>query len=208
MSVPHSSAAPTDQADTYSSNAARTITSSPALGTYAAAFAWGVAEAVAFFIVPDVLLTRIALRDVRRAALAGLWALLGALLGGIVLWSAARHDSTQFLLNAFDWIPGISRELIVRTAQALHTHGVGAIVTGLLAGQPFKLYAVHAGAQQVTLAAFLAAATAAHLVRFALTVGLVWLVGRALRHRTETFRLRLHLYGWMGFYCAYFVIVR
>jgi membrane protein YqaA with SNARE-associated domain len=172
------------------------------------AFVWGLAESTVFFIVPDVLLTRLALRDFRSALITSLWAVAGALVGGTALWFAARHGSTQFLLNAFDWIPGISRELIVRTAQSLNAQGFTALFTGALTGQPYKLYAVHAGAQDVPLAAFLAVSAVARFARFLLTAGLVWLAGRALSQQTEAFRLRLHAYGWFAFYTTYFVVMR
>jgi len=172
------------------------------------AFVWGLAESTVFFIVPDVLLTRLALRDFRRALLASLWAVAGALVGGTVLWFAARHGATQFLLNAFDWIPGISRDFIVRTAQSLDSRGFTALFTGALTGQPYKLYAVHAGAQNFSLAAFLAVSVVARFTRFLLTASLVWLAGRALSQQSEAFRLRLHAYGWFAFYTTYFVVMR
>ena len=179
----------------------------PSLSAHVIAFAWGLAESTVFFIVPDVLLTRLALSDFRRALVAGLWAVAGALLGGTALWFAARHDATQFFLNAFDWLPGISRGLIVRTAQALDTHGLTALATGALSGQPYKLYAVHAGAQGIPLTGFLIVSAVARFVRFTLTATVAWLAGRVLRHLPEASRLRLHLYCWLIFYSCYFVVM-
>lgn len=172
------------------------------------AFAWGLAEATVFFIVPDVLLTRVALSDFRRAVFASLWAVGGALVGGTVLWFAAHHGSTQFLLNAFDWIPGISRELIIRAAQSLNTHGLSALVTGALSGQPYKLYAVHAGAQNIPLGTFLAISALARFARFLLTATAVALIGRALSRFTAESRQRLHAYAWFAIYTVYFVLMR
>jgi membrane protein YqaA with SNARE-associated domain len=176
--------------------------------THALAFVWGLAESTVFFIVPDVLLTRIALRDFRGAMIAGVWTTLGALIGATALWFAARHDHTQLLLKASDWIPGISRELMVRTAQALHTQGVTAVATGALSGQPAKLYAVHAGAQNIPLVMFLTVLTAARFVRFTLTATVAWLAARVLRSRGDEFLVRLHFWSWLAFYTAYFALVR
>lgn len=172
------------------------------------AFAWGLAEATVFFIVPDVLLTRVALSDFRRALLASLWAVAGALIGGTILWFAAHHGATQFLLNAFDWIPGISRDLIIRAAQSLDTHGLTALVTGALSGQPYKLYAVHAGAQNIPLGTFLALSALARFARFLLSATVVALFSRALSQFTAESRQRLHAYGWFTFYTAYFLLMR
>ena len=43
---------------------------------------WGFAEATVFFIVPDVLLSWLALRSPKSGLIACLFALLGALIGG------------------------------------------------------------------------------------------------------------------------------
>lgn len=178
-----------------------------AFAAHVLAFIWGLAEATVFFIVPDVLLTRLALSDFRRALVACLWAVAGALVGGTALWFAARHDAAQFFLNAFDWLPGISRGLIVRTAQTLNTDGLTALATGALSGQPYKLYAVHAGAQDIPLTGFLIVSAVARFVRFTLTATVAWLAGRVLRHLPEASHLRLHLYCWLIFYSCYFVVM-
>jgi hypothetical protein len=49
------------------------------------ALIWGFAEATVFFVVPDVLLTAIPVRDLRAASLACFLALLGALAGGTLM---------------------------------------------------------------------------------------------------------------------------
>jgi membrane protein YqaA with SNARE-associated domain len=171
------------------------------------AFAWGLAEATVFFIVPDVLLTRLALKNFRSAWTASLWAVGGALLGGTVLYLAARNGVAPFLPGAFNRIPGISPGLIEHTGVALKDQGLAALASGALAGQPYKLYAVHAGLQHVPFLAFIAASAAARLARFLLTAGLIWGIGLGLRKRSETFRLRLHLGGWVAFYIVYFTLM-
>ena len=172
------------------------------------AFAWGLAEATVFFIVPDVLLTRLALKDFRSARIASLWAVAGALLGGTVLYFAARNGLAPFLPDAFDRIPGISPGLIDRTGSELHDQGLAALASGALAGQPYKLYAVHAGLQNVPFLPFIAASAAARLARFLLTATIVWTIGLGLRRYSEAFRLRLHLGGWLAFYVLYFIVMR
>ena len=110
------------------------------------AFVWGLAEATMFFIVPDVWLTRLAVRNFRGAFVASLWALAGAILGGIALWTFARHGAAERLFGAFDLLPGISPALIEKSGLAMKERGLVSLATGALAGQPYKLYAVHAGA--------------------------------------------------------------
>jgi membrane protein YqaA with SNARE-associated domain len=172
------------------------------------AFAWGLAEATVFFIVPDVLLTRLALRDFRRSFLAALWAVAGALVGGVLLWMAARHGAADAWLAFFDRLPGISPEMIRSTGDAIRERGLPALATGALAGQPYKLYAVHAGTLGIPLLPFLVASFAARLGRFLLTSAIVWAIGRALHRQSETLRLRLHLVAWGAFYVFYFSVMR
>jgi hypothetical protein len=50
---------------------------------------WGLAEATLFFIVPDVWLTLITVWSPRKALIACLFALLGALAGGALMPSIA-----------------------------------------------------------------------------------------------------------------------
>jgi membrane protein YqaA with SNARE-associated domain len=173
-----------------------------------AAFAWGFAEAVIFFIVPDVLLTRVALRDGRRALVAALWTTAGALLGGTALWFAASQGAVGPLFRTFSYLPGIHLELIAQTGQALHGDGLRALLIGGLIGQPYKLFAVHAGAQHVALPAFLAASAVARLVRFSATALIAWLAGRGLRDQPNSVLTRLHLLVWAAFYLIYFITMR
>ena len=52
------------------------------------AFAWGFAEATLFFIVPDVPLTGVGCRSLRAGLKAMSAALVGALLGGMLMYNA------------------------------------------------------------------------------------------------------------------------
>src|SRR5436190_634460 len=58
-----------------------------------AAVAWGFAEATLFFIVPDVLITLIALFSFKKSALAMLLATLGAVVGGALMFQWALASS-------------------------------------------------------------------------------------------------------------------
>lgn len=175
--------------------------------TNAAAFLWGLAEATFFFIVPDVLLTRVALRDWRSAAVACLWAMAGALLGGLGLWMAGRYGWLPFLPAGFDRIPGITPALIAESAATLESRGWLALGQGVLTGRPYKLYAYHAGLQGSHPLAFLAASAVARLGRFLATATLAWGIGRTLGGRSVRFRFGLHLAVWTGFYAIYFAVM-
>ena len=59
------------------------------------AFFWGLAEATLFFIVPDVLLTLVALFSFRRSARVLACILLGALAGGTIMFYFGAKDPAQ-----------------------------------------------------------------------------------------------------------------
>lgn len=177
-------------------------------GLYGLAFAWGLAEATFFFFVPDILITRIALRDLRTSLIAAFWALTGALLGGLSLWIAAQRGASLPLLALFDLLPGISRELLAETARAVESQGAMALFGGAWRGQPYKLFAVHAGEQNVPLLAFLVASLFARLIRFSATAIVAWAIGRRLHFLPERTRLVLHTTVWGGFYTFYFTAMR
>jgi membrane protein YqaA with SNARE-associated domain len=173
------------------------------------AFVWGLAEATFFFVVPDVFITRLALRSPwRRVLLACGCALAGALIGGTLLWFAAQNDAAPALLRTFARLPGINRDLVVETGFALHEHGNKAMFTGGLIGQPYKLFAVHAAAQQVPLMGFLLFSAAARLMRFVLTAAIARLAAFGLHRWPESKLLRAHTLVWLCFYTVYFLLIR
>lgn len=167
------------------------------------AFTWGLAEAVFFFIVPDVLSSRLVLQDARRGFLACLFSVVGALLGGLFLYSLA--DGSAPALAAMDYIPGISAALIEQSRRGLEQQGLMALFSGAFSGIPYKLYAVQAAAiTDAGIGVFMLFSLAARLLRFCLVTGLVWCVGALLGRLTTRAKLRLHTVAWALFYTFYF----
>ena len=165
---------------------------------------WGLAEATVFFIVPDVLLSFIAQVSLKRALLAALAAVAGALVGGALLHAFANADpqaAQALLLN----VPGISPELVARVAELTEHGQLAGMVAGSLSGAPYKIFAVDAATAGVPLWAFLMASAPARLLRFALVALASWLVlARLLGHLALRTR-RLLLAGfWLAFYAGYF----
>jgi membrane protein YqaA with SNARE-associated domain len=172
------------------------------------AFAWGLAESTFFFIVPDVYITRVALQDLRRALIACVFATAGALLGGAVLWGLSDIETGPRLLRAFTYLPGINRDLIAHAGSALNDQGIIALFSGMFRGQPYKLFAVHAGVQEISLALFLAFSVFAQLGRFIAAATLAWLCGRVLRGQPPRVLFQIHALSWLVFYLSYFFVMR
>ena len=132
-----------------------------------AATLWGFAESTLFFIVPDVLLSAIAIRNLRLALFASLLATLGAMAGGTLMysWSAADPgDAVQSVTR----LPDVRPDMPERVREHLQDMGAVATVLGPLRTTPYKLYAVLAPANEVPYWQFLLVTPVARLPRFLL----------------------------------------
>jgi membrane protein YqaA with SNARE-associated domain len=164
------------------------------------ALLWGLAEATLFFIVPDVLLTVIALRRLRAALVGCAWATAGALAGGLLMygWGTA---APAYAWQILDYVPGIGVALQTSVRDAMARNGLAALFLGPLTGTPYKLYAVAAGQQGQSLAAFLLVSVPARAIRFALVSLLAHTISR---HVAEPLQLRVLMLCWLIFYVGYF----
>ena len=171
------------------------------------AFAWGLAEATWFFIVPDVALTVIGCRSLRAGSKACAAALAGALVGGAFMYqagSAAPEMARAWIGN----VPAIRPPLIERVQAQLNERGLGALLIGPTLGIPYKIYAVESGARAVGLRPFLAVSIPARGIRFLLSLllanGIARLIAPWTKRRPKT-ELTILAGFWAVFYTYYFV---
>ncbi len=104
------------------------------------------AEAVLFFIIPDVFLTFVAVRSgTRRGLEATAWAVVGAVVGGLIAygWGSLNAESAS---TAMATLPAVDREMIADVEAQVAEDGPAALVRGPLGGRPYKLYAAASGA--------------------------------------------------------------
>lgn len=137
-------------------------------------FFWGLAEATLFFIVPDVLLTLVALFSFRRSARLLAYILLGALVGGTVMFLFGAKAPPQARSNVLQ-VPFVSSAMFNKTQQSFQRGGIWALTKGPGNGIPYKVYAVQAD-KYSGLLLFLLVSLLARLERFAL----FWLIAGAL----------------------------
>lgn len=170
------------------------------------ALAWGLAEATFFFIVPDVLLTLIACRALKPALKATTFALLGALLGGALMYVIGRRDPVN--AQAFlDHIPAITPALVSRVSSQVGENGLWAVLLGPLKGIPYKIYAVEWGAREESLVTFVLISIPARGVRFFLAAVFARGIARViepLTHHRATIEVLILAGVWTGFYAFYF----
>jgi membrane protein YqaA with SNARE-associated domain len=171
------------------------------------ALTWGFAEATVFFIVPDVFLSWLALRDYRRALVACLWAVGGALLGGIALWQLGSGQAED-VRAVFVALPAIDINLVQSVRQQLEANGLIALFFGPISGTPYKLYALEAGQLGIRWDAFILVSIPARLIRFLLVSMVVGAISQALAGRCSLkTRQALLAASWAGFYAWYFSVM-
>lgn len=175
--------------------------------TRALAALWGFAEATVFFIVPDVLLTWIALQSYKRALAACLWALGGALIGGCILWFIGGHDPDS-ARSVFSSLPGIDSGMIANVRSQVENDGLMALFIGPFVGTPYKLYAVEAGSLGIGLVPFLLISIPARLMRFAFAAAIAGAISHVLQRRIQMSVIRVaHVIAWIVFYAWYFHVM-
>lgn len=175
------------------------------MGLKAWAFLWGLAEATLFFIVPDVLLSAVALRDRTLALRLCLWTLGGALIGGLAMYLWGRHDVEQ-AGEVLAMLPAISASMLARVGEDLERLGALATFLGPLSGTPYKIYAALSPEAGIALAIFLAISIPARLIRFVLIVAVTaWVSRTLLGGWSARARLGLLLTLWALFYTVYFI---
>jgi membrane protein YqaA with SNARE-associated domain len=160
------------------------------------AFCWGFAEATAFFIVPDVCLSFIALRSFGTSFIASLFSLTGAVLGGSLMYCLGRWapgTARSFL----ERIPAISPALVDLVESNIVALGARAIVLGPLKGVPYKIYAVQWGKFRRSFLQFAFVSMPARYPRFLLSI----LAVAALRAFITQYVLCAI---WLAFYIFYF----
>ena len=169
---------------------------------------WGFSEATLFFIVPDVFLTVVALRD-RRTALRGCGAAVaGALAGGLLLYLWGRADPSG-ATSALLAVPAIGQAMIQDVRSDLASRGLAALFLGPLKGTPYKIYAVASGDMGIGLPLFLLVSVPARGIRFLIvTLTVSWASGGPLASWPLGRKRVLAIALWTMFYAVYFALKR
>lgn len=177
------------------------------MGLKAAAFFWGLAEATLFFIVPDVLISAAALRDRALALRLCLWALGGALGGGLIMYLWGDRNVEQ-ISQVLEHVPAIGKAMLTRVSTDLAQLGSLATFLGPLTGTPYKIYAALSPEAGISLTAFLLISIPARVIRFVLVAWVTsWIAGILLRGWSYRIRLLLLLTLWAAFYLGYFLLM-
>ncbi|NHM75196.1 hypothetical protein G8Y85_07235 [Staphylococcus sp. 11007852] len=103
------------------------------------AILWGFSEATLFFIIPDVLLTFVAITYQRKRVVVKvvMSALLGALIGGACVYFASLHND-KLTLNMLLNVPSVQTYMVDHVITTMNDNPAYALITGPLFG--IRLY--------------------------------------------------------------------
>ena len=170
---------------------------------------WGFAEAVVFFIVPDVMVGAVALFVPRRWWRAAAAAVVGALLGGVVLYAIVT-TTDGWARDVIGAVPGVSNVMVEQVDDAVAEHGGAALVRAPLAGIPYKLYVAEMAERSwsiVDLGLWSVPARALRIFPVAVVAALVGWRFRRLIGRFPEWTLAAYVLGWLVVYIVYFAVV-
>ena len=168
------------------------------------AMLWGFGEATVFFIVPDVWLSIVGRDKLKVGLIASLYSLAGALVGGIAMYLWGKHYP-QDVTAVMDGIPAIDIDMIARVKNELAVGGERAVLLGPFTGTPYKLYAVNAYSEGITLMNFLLISVPARLVRFFLVTTIThYLVNWVTGKFPSLSKVWLIILAWVIFHVFYF----
>lgn len=168
------------------------------------AFLWGLAEASVFFIVPDVIISVIAIQYGFKQGLFAVYAaVIGAMLGGALLYVWGRSDVAS-ARAFFDLLPAIAPSTMARANVEMAQPMFGySMLKGSMTGVPFKLYASEAGAAGVPVWMFLASIPLVRLPRFLIAATGAALAQRLAPSLWKAHKLKLLGLFWTIFYAIY-----
>src|SRR5699024_5849580 len=113
----------------------------------------------------DVIVTFIGLFGYRAALWASVFAFIGALLGGAMMYFFGVYEE-EWVTGLVLGVPAISAEVVGRVRLSIADEGLLALILGPRKGIPYKIYAIYAADAGIGFGAFLLASVPSRFVRF------------------------------------------
>ncbi|HET9840046.1 MAG TPA: hypothetical protein VFR84_17600 [Candidatus Angelobacter sp.] len=167
-------------------------------------FLWGFAEATLFFVVPDVLLTFVALYSPRRSLKLIATILAGALAGGTLMFYLGARNAGSAEAAVLH-VPFVSTAMFEKTHRGFEHDGIWILARAPGNGIPYKVYCVQAS-RYAHWSRFIVVSILARLERFAPFWLLSVAIGLAFRQRIQRKPLipaLAHISLWIAGYAWY-----
>lgn len=170
-------------------------------------FIWGLAEAMWFFIIPDVILSLYALRTkkFKYVLYANIVAVFGAMIGGIIIfiWSSLHSEFVETMMLS---IPAVHDYMIEHVHSSMSDNTFTALITGPLFGVPYKLFASVAP-EYTGVLLFIVFTIPARMLRFSAVSVIAYMLSHYV-FKTLSIRTKIIIWFvvWMIVYVIYFNI--
>ena len=171
-----------------------------------AGFWWGLAEALFFFIVPDVYISFATLFALRAGAVAWLFSIAGSVTAIPIIYMLIEIFRLDYL-GFLQTIPGISGSLMAQVENNLATKGLPYTPFLAAGGVPLKLYAATAFSLGASLGSVLVWTVFARIVRIAPTYAVAAVIRMLFGHRIDErpgVCFVVFCLFWFAFYVFYF----
>jgi len=174
---------------------------------YPAALLWGFAEATLFFLVPDILLSLVGIKNLKKGYVALLYSITGALLGGSLMYYLG-HLNSQQAVKIIEYVPAINHNLIAKVAYQLKEQGIISMFFGPLSGTPYKIYAVLSPVFDINYILFALISIPARGIRFlAVTTLFHYFFKIFFSGYSYKTKIYISLVFWILFYIFYFSVM-
>lgn len=171
---------------------------------YVITFLWSLFEAVFFFIVADVPLSLISIESLKKAFKALGYALLGALLGGIIMYTLGFHNSSN-LANYLKLLPDVRPEYLLEVKNGLQNNGLITMFNGPVKGIPYKVYALYSGELELSFTLFILLSIPGRAARFIISILVSNFVSKIILKKVSLRRKQLVVLSfWILYYTFHF----
>jgi len=136
---------------------------------YIISFLWSLFEAIFFFIVVDVFLSLVSLESLKNGFKALGFALLGAIVGGAIMYSLGFRNSSN-IADYLKLLPDVDPKYLEEVKNSLQNNGLIVIFDGPIKGIPYKIYALYSGELELNFLNFILLSIPARAMRFLLTI--------------------------------------
>lgn len=169
---------------------------------------WGFAEGSVFFIVPDILISFVALFSIKRALQCLAAVLIGSLIAGTLLYfyAVSQPEAALGLIHAVPFIP---EQMFEKVGIDYQNYGAIALLIGPTSGIPYKVYAVLAP-HFIDFLNFILISIPARLERLVITWAIFSAIGFGLRKKRwdkPKMMIVLHALYWCMIYTYYWSVL-
>jgi len=174
------------------------------------AFLWGFTEASFFFLIPDIILTYIwVFYGFKKSLKASFFALLGALLGGAVMYLLSIFYPI-FIHNILLHIPLINEKMILTSQAGLVKNSFYDMILAPWKWIPYKIYAYEVWKLNLSFWQFIIFSIPARFIRFFLSLSLASLIWYLFKNNIQKYKkhwILLFIFVWFCIYWLYYIQV-